>query len=93
MENLSTRNDIEVYINLLSDVNKEIRYLKEKWMMFYFGWISPFKICNVSKEDFIFFANRFPKSQITTSGSSDFREFISFMLCIDKKVVDRLYED
>lgn len=63
---MSTRNDVDIYLNLLSQLNDDVTLFKEKWKMFYFCSISPFKICNVSKEDFFFFADRFSKSKIST---------------------------
>ena len=64
MENLSSRNDVEGYISQLSDLNEEIGALKNKWKEFYFGWVTPFHVCDVSKEDFFFFASLFPKSEV-----------------------------
>lgn len=62
---LSTRNDVEVYLNMLPQLNDEIKDFIKKWEMFYFGWISPFKILDVSKEDFIFFEKRLPQYDCT----------------------------
>ena len=61
---ISTRAEVESYFALLPSLRNDILELKEKWNLFYFGRIAPFKICNVSKEDFIHYATSNPKWKI-----------------------------
>lgn len=67
MENeISTRAEVDSYINFLSKVSEDVKLFRKKWQMFYLGWINCFKILNVSKEDFFFFADMFPQNKCTT---------------------------
>ncbi len=67
---LSTQNQVKEYINMLSHLDEDCKALRTKWPLFYFGWLNPFKICNVTKEDFLFFANKFPKCKVSILESS-----------------------
>jgi len=65
MENkISTRAEVESYFALLPSLKKDILELKGKWNLFYFGMIAPFKICNISKEDFVHYATSNPQWKI-----------------------------
>lgn len=61
---ISTRAEVESYFALLPSLKNDISELREKWKLFYFGWIAPFKICNVSKDDFIHYATSNPQWKI-----------------------------
>ncbi len=61
---ISTRSEVDSYLALLPNLKNDILELKEKWKLFYFGWIVPFKICNVSKDDFIHYASSNPEWKI-----------------------------
>jgi hypothetical protein len=61
---ITPRAELEKYFALLPSLKKDIAELKQKWKDFYFGMIAPFKIFNVSKDDFIHYAKSFPEWEI-----------------------------
>jgi len=60
VKEITERTVVESFINQLRQVQFDIDSLTAKWSEFYFGKISPFKIFEVSKEDFVYFLEKYP---------------------------------
>lgn len=55
---MSKKNEVLKRINEVEMLNIEINNLKTKWIEYYFGWVAPFLIIDVTKKDFINLADK-----------------------------------